>query len=431
MVFAAILAAPAVLSGGDLYWHIAAGRWMIENQAVLRIDTFSYTVAGQAWETRDWLAELLLALSYVGAGWSGIVALSAAAAAGAAGLLAFALRRGCSDGLTAIWLGLAFVAGAGAVRALPYLIALPCMVAWLGWLVRARAQERSPPLGLLPVMLLWANLSASFVIGLGLVFALAAEAVVMAQGSRLRALRAWGLFAACSLGLSLVTPTGAPGLVHAVRALMAPAPIDSVWPLLVALPAASVLLPQRKMLLRVVFLAGLFVLALTSALGRLFFAAAAPLLAIGPTKGEEPLPFRLRPLAALVILVIAATGLRLLVPVIRADDHASPGAALAHVPTPLRRQAVLNEVGFGGFLIFNDVKPFIDSRPLYSPSFRARAAGLADPNLLTNTLTRYHIRWTILSPANPAAAAMDGIAGWHRLYRDQWAVVHVKNGTRY
>ena len=46
-------------------------------------------------------------------------------------------------------------------------------------------------------------------------------------------------------------------------------------------------------------------------------------------------------------------------------------------------------------------------------------------------LQRYHMRWTILSPKNPTATAMDGLAGWHRLYKDQWAVVHVKNDARY
>jgi len=429
MAFAAILAAPAVLSGGDLYWHIAAGRWMLENQAVLRIDMFSYTFAGQPWETRDWLAEVLLALSYVGAGWGGVVALSATVAAGAAGLLAFHLRRRHSDGFALIWLVLAVVAGAGAVRALPYLLALPCLIVWTAGLAGAR--DGRPSLRLLPVMLIWANLSASFVIGLVLVAVLAAEAVAAAKTSRLEVLRSWMVFAGFSLVLGLITPTGIEGLAHALRALTVIGPVASVWPLLVALPAASVLLPQRKILFRVVFLAGLFGLALTSASGRLLFAAAAPLLAAGPVKRDEPLPFGLRPAVALIVVVIAATGLRLFIPVVRHDDSTTPGAAFAQIPVALRHQAVLNEAGFGGFLIFHDVKPFIDSRPLYAASFRARAAATADPQVLTATLRRYHIRWTILSPESRAAAAMDGIPGWHRLYKDQWAVVHVKNDARY
>ena len=52
------------------------------------------------------------------------------------------------------------------------------------------------------------------------------------------------------------------------------------------------------------------------------------------------------------------------------------------------------------------------------------------PTALARTLTRYHIRWTILAPDNPAAKLMDGMTGWHRLYEDQWAVVHVKNDVR-
>ena len=47
--FAIVLFVPAVLGDGDTYWHIAAGRWMLDNQAVLRIDPFSYTFAGHPW----------------------------------------------------------------------------------------------------------------------------------------------------------------------------------------------------------------------------------------------------------------------------------------------------------------------------------------------------------------------------------------------
>ena len=81
--FAVVLFAPAVLNDGDTYWHIAAGRWMLDNQAVLRIDPFSYTFAGHPWQTHEWLAEIAMALAYVGAGWSGVVLLFGAAAAAA------------------------------------------------------------------------------------------------------------------------------------------------------------------------------------------------------------------------------------------------------------------------------------------------------------------------------------------------------------
>jgi len=86
LAFAIVLFTPSVLNDGDTYWHIAAGRWMLDNQAVLRIDPFSYTFAGHPWQTHEWLAEVAMALAYVGAGWNGVVLLFAAAAALTAGL---------------------------------------------------------------------------------------------------------------------------------------------------------------------------------------------------------------------------------------------------------------------------------------------------------------------------------------------------------
>lgn len=426
-MFAAVLVAPGVLEVGDLYWHIAAGRWMIENQQVLRIDMFSYTFAGQPWETRDWLAELALAAAYVGGGWGGVLALAAAATASGAGLLAFHLARGRRGVFTAIWLALACVTGAGAVKALPYLLALPCLVAWTSGLLRADA--KGPSLKLLPVMLVWANLSSSFVIGLVLALVLAAEAIISANQHRLQVARSWAVFAGCSLILGLVTPTGVPGLAHAIRALATTGPVLTMLPLLVALPAASVLLPQPRLALRLVFLAGLFVLAVTSTMGCLFFAVTAPLLGAGPQQNED-VKWQARPLTALVLLVLIAAAGRIAIPVQRHDDAATPQTALAHVPATIRRLPVFNDTAFGGFLIFREVRPFLDSRPLYFESFRNRYAGIAAPGLLASTLTRYHIRWTILAPDNPAVKLMDGMTGWHRLYKDQWAVVHVKNDAR-
>lgn len=429
VVFGAVLVAPAVLSAsGDVYWHIAAGRWMLENQAFLTIDPFSAVFGGHAWETRDWLGEVLLALAYIGAGWSGILALTAAVAAGSAGLLAFHLFRNRPDAVTAVWLMLALVCGTAAVAPMPYLLSLPCLIVWTAGLVRG--DGKPPPLTLLPVMAVWANLSGSFVTGLILVLVLAAEAVSMAAGNRLKMLRGWSVFAGYSLVLALLTPTGVPGLAHAIAALVPSGPAVTLLPLLLALPAAAVLLPRRAMWFRAVFLAGLFVLALHGAVGQLFFAATAPLVMIGrATQQGQVLPPRPRPLIALAVIAVVAIVMRLVWPVVRTDDVWSPQTALETVPEMLRQQAVFNDPAFGGFLIHNGIKPFIDTRPHYSAGFRGRYAHIAEPDVLKNALSHYRIGWTLLEPASPAVKIMDGLGGWKRLYQDQWAVVYVRRSA--
>jgi hypothetical protein len=37
------------------------------------------------------------------------------------------------------------------------------------------------------------------------------------------------------------------------------------------------------------------------------------------------------------------------------------------------------------------------------------------------------IRWTILGAHSPTVFVMDTMAGWHRLYSDGFAVVHVRD----
>ena len=105
----------------------------------------------------------------------------------------------------------------------------------------------------------------------------------------------------------------------------------------------------------------------------------------------------------------------------------TPSEALSHVPADLLHSPVLNEAAFGGYLIVSDVRPFIDSRPHYPASFRTSAAELGDPAQLARVLGRYHIRWTLLAPQNPAIKVLDGLKGWKRHYSGPFAIVHIKD----
>ena len=104
--------------------------------------------------------------------------------------------------------------------------------------------------------------------------------------------------------------------------------------------------------------------------------------------------------------------------------------ALAHVPREVQGEHVLNDYSFGGYLIFAGVRPFVDPRAeLYGDAFLKRYAQIIapDPGVLRDLLRRYDIRWTILSRQSPVAGEMDALAGWHRLYADNVAVVHIRD----
>lgn len=48
------------IRSADFWWHLAAGRWMVENGAIPRHDPFSFTAADQPWHYVSWPAEWLL-----------------------------------------------------------------------------------------------------------------------------------------------------------------------------------------------------------------------------------------------------------------------------------------------------------------------------------------------------------------------------------
>jgi len=443
---------PAILNDGDTYWHIAAGRWMLENQAVLRIDPFSYTFGGHPWQTHEWLAEIAMALAYIGAGWDGVVILFGAALALTAGLLArhLAHRLGGLSLIVVLLLALACVAGSLLAR--PHLLALPLLEVWTANLIFAREERRAPSWHLLPVMALWANLHASFLIGLALVVPFALEAVLEDSRTRVATLRRWSLFGGLAFVAALVTPYGIDGLVFPFKLMAMPSlhligewqPTDfrTFQPLAVATAAALYVLLSRGATvkpLRIAILFGLLYLALIHVRHHMLVAIVGPLILAEPLgRALHNSPHQDRPrrlvagLAFALILTLLVT-LRLLLPLERADGATTPGAAFSHVPAALAKSAVLNDYAFGGYLIFNEVRPFIDSRAeLYGEKFLSRYARMVSPDkqALAAALAKYHVRWTIFAADNPAVGAMDTMQGWHLLYADRWAVIHVRDDTR-
>jgi hypothetical protein len=109
--------------------------------------------------------------------------------------------------------------------------------------------------------------------------------------------------------------------------------------------------------------------------------------------------------------------------------YITPAAALAAVAAHHVRGPVFNSYGFGGYLIFNGVKTFIDGRAdFYGDEFIKRwneAVTLTNDDLPT-LLKRYGITWTLLLPKEPAVRLLDRLPGWRRLYADHIAVVHVR-----
>ena len=186
-------------------------------------------------------------------------------------------------------------------------------------------------------------------------------------------------------------------------------------------------------------LVGLIAMALQHSRHELLFGIIGPMLLAGPVAeaigaarpgGERRVARNALTLTAAAALIVGA--LRLIAPIERVDGTAAPISALKAVPPELREKPVLNEYGFGGYLIWSHVHPFIDARAeLYGDEMLDLYAKLSagDPAAVEDTLNRYHIAWTIFSPGARMAAFLDREPGWRRLYVDSTAVVHVRDGA--
>ena len=137
-------------------------------------------------------------------------------------------------------------------------------------------------------------------------------------------------------------------------------------------------------------------------------------------------------LAGSLAAAMALGLLRFAEPIVRGDGPVAPISALAAIPTGLRTLPVLNGYGFGGYLIWSGVRPFIDGRAdMYGGAMLGlyRKLDAGDPATVEDTLARYRIAWTIFSPASQIVATLDREPGWRRLYADKVAVVHVRQSA--
>jgi hypothetical protein len=446
-IAAAVCFAPQVLGDGDTFWHLAAGRWMIAHGAVPATDPFSFTFAGRPWMAHEWLSEVFMAAAWLAAGWSGVMLLTGLAAGALTALMAAWLLRWLSPlcALLALALGLACV-GPG-LLARPHFLALPVLALWTLGLMQAREQCRPPSLWLALLLALWANLHSSFIVGLIVAAAFALEAALDFKTWTRRSLVGWAAFLALSVVATLATPHGIEGLAFPLKVLnMKTLPVITEWqgPDFMKVTSLEIAIlgglffafwkGAKLTAVRAAILLGLAHMSLQHVRQEVLLGVVGPLIlaeplgrALGRTD-PAPLGWRAPPVqAALGAALLAAILLaRLLAPMTRVDGPTAPVTALARTPAALRATPVLNDYNFGGYLIFEGVRPYIDGRAdMYGDLFVADDDAIqrgAQP-AIARAIARYHIRWAILRPDRPLVGSLEHMPGWKRLYADKYAVV--------
>ena len=233
ILFLAYLFAPlmgsssACLGDSDTGWHIRNGEQILKTMSLPHEDYFSYTAHGRSWFAWEWLSDVMMAIIHRYAGLNGIVVWANITFAITFTLLfVWALKRGGNIFMAVILSGLAGFAASIHWLARPHLFTMLLLLVWYIFLERFEHNNDVRSLYILPpVLLLWTNLHAGFVVGLivVLIYALGnllrsltcAENEEQSQ-ARLRAITLTKVFAVCLL-VSFINPYGARLHTHIVE----------------------------------------------------------------------------------------------------------------------------------------------------------------------------------------------------------------------
>lgn len=447
-LLAAVLLVPAVLGSsqsifndGDVSWHIATGQWILDHRAIPHTDPFSFTWFGKPWVPIEWLAEVIYASAYRLAGYAGVAAVvTAALMALHAAVFVNASRWVRVSLLPIVAMDFALIP---MLSARPHVLTWPLLAFWTMLMLRARKQDRAPPLYAALLMAVWANLHGGFVFGLAIAGAFGLEALVDSN-DKPRVFRQWLLFGiACALAC-LINGNGLEGALHPLRfTQLKMLPLIDEWkpstpsltPFFFAVLALTMALivwkRPRLPWVRWLLLAAMLGLALLQVRHQAMLAIiAAMILPQGFAKGAETAPaidslsrrIALGGAAALVLV-------RAFMPLQTPDNEANPWKLIAMVPPELRSQHVLNGYSMGGPLILSGIRPYVDGRgDMYGDELVVDYANIihGDPARFAAAVQRWDIRWAILSNDSKLVQLLAHSPDWHLVARDKVGVIYAR-----
>jgi len=155
----------------DFWWHLKTGEYIIQNHAIPHADVFSSTRLGSEWITHEWLSEVVMYGVFRVAGFAGLMVVFALliTASFCVVYLRFRSRVGHSFvAAFALLLGAASTTLVWGVR--PQIFTLLLASIFLYVLDNYYRNEFGKAIWLLvPLMVLWVNLHAGWVLGLALI----------------------------------------------------------------------------------------------------------------------------------------------------------------------------------------------------------------------------------------------------------------------
>ena len=198
---------------GDLARHIAVGKVMLANRALVQQDFFSDTAYGKAFLAYEWLSQLIFAAVHQFAGLDGVVVLTAVVIAFAYALVAaLMIRRGVAMDLVMVAIAAAALLGMTHWAARPHAFSFAASAILLRLLEPGKAVRL---LWFVVLFAVWTNLHPGFLFGLGILGVMTVGDVIEAVGGPVEDRPRWrqtaryhGLALALGSAATLVNPYG-------------------------------------------------------------------------------------------------------------------------------------------------------------------------------------------------------------------------------
>jgi hypothetical protein len=442
-LLAAVLLIPAVLGSsltifndGDVSWHIATGQWILDHWAIPHTDPFSFTWFGKPWVPIEWLAEVIYASAYRVAGYAGVAALVTAALMALHAIVYLTASRWIRAALLPI-VAMDFVL-VPMLLARPHLLTWPLLASWTLLMLRAREQDRAPPLYAALLMTLWANLHGGFVFGLAIAAAFGLEALVDSPDKG-RAFRQWLVFGIACAVACMINGNGLEGVLHPLRFThlqMLPlidewkpsTPVRTPFSFAVLAITLALIVWKRPRLpwMRWLLLGAMLSLALFQVRHQATLAILAAMIlpqGFGAERRSADRPSgRIAAIAAVLLVALRAT-----MPLQPADNQANPWRLIAAVPPQLRSQPVLNGYSMGGPLILSGIRPYVDGRgDMYGDELVVGYAKIVhgDAALFAEAVQRWKIRWVMLPNDSKLIPVVQRTPGWRLVARDNVGVIY-------
>ena len=458
----AVLTVRSRFDDPDMWWHLKTGEVIWTTHSIPTTDLFSFTAGHQAFVPQEWLSQVLIYGAYRWAGYTGLMLWLCffSSALLIAGYALCSLYSGNAKvgwaGALIIWL---FASVGYAIR--PQLIGYLFLILELLVIHLGRTRSTRWFFWLPPIFAIWINCHASFFLGMGLAGLIFLCSFFNFQAGLLESSR-WEPRRQKILALALAV-SGAALFLNPLGAKLVFYPLDFMLHLPINLSSISEWQPPSMNSVRGIGLLGvlaciflivivqrarifwheLVLLAAATWFGvhheRMAFVfgiLAAPIvsrLLASSWDGYKAEQDRVWPNAVMTLaaLLIAARMFPTPHAITQQVEESNPVKAVEFIKTHHISGNMLNDYGFGGYLIWAapEHPVFIDGRAdLFEfagvlDQFGGWATLHGDPNTL---LDKYKIGFCLLDSNAPMTQIMKLLPGWKAVYSDDKAVVFVR-----